>query len=130
MSGIYFVGLIKQGHSGIPVAYLRGVFNADSSRGDANTMHIGDGPNRIFVNAWIEPGWKNGKLPKKAAKVFTLNIHRVASVAPWTNTITYFDGAGLVHQGSITCLATRGTKWPNAGNRQSTWRRYMQSVWR
>jgi hypothetical protein len=62
--GHYFMGMIKTAHSGIPLKYIRGLFNAQSERGATATLHLGDGNARIFVHAWNEPGWKGGKEPK------------------------------------------------------------------
>ena len=58
--GIFFVGLIKTAHSGIPVKLLWGWFSAASARGDTKTVHLGDGLNRVYAHAWNEPGWKAG----------------------------------------------------------------------
>ena len=90
-----FMGNVKMGHSGLPVPYLRGVFNAQSERGATVTLHLGDGNDRIFVHAWNEPGWKGGKPPKKAAKVFISNVFSAAPVVPW--------------QKERTCLLPDGT---------------------
>jgi hypothetical protein len=54
--GIFFVGLIKTAHKGIPVRWLRGWFTAASARGETKTVHLGDGLDRIYAHAWNEPG--------------------------------------------------------------------------
>jgi hypothetical protein len=50
---------------------LRRLFFPQSVRGDTITLHQGAGHDRVFVHAWIEPGRKNGKEPKKPSKVKT-----------------------------------------------------------
>jgi len=72
--GIYFVGLIKTAHSGIPVKWLRRWFTAASVRGETKTVHLGDGLDRIYAHAWNEPGWKAGKPPKKAQNVWIAKL--------------------------------------------------------
>jgi hypothetical protein len=104
--GIYFVGLIKTVHSGIPVKWLRGQFTAASARGNTRTVHLGDGLNRIFAHAWNEPGWKGGKPPKKAQKVWIANCYSGATVGPWVKERTYLGAGGLVQQGHISVPQT------------------------
>ena len=100
--GIYFAGLIKTGHSGIPVKYLRGLFTAQSPRGETKTVHLGDGITRVFAHAWNEPGWKNGKPPKKAQKVWVSNCYSAAPVEPWDKNRTFLSADGMVRRGVIS----------------------------
>ncbi len=67
------MGMVKTAHSGIPMKHLRGSFSQLSARGDTTILHLGEGHDRVFVHAWNEPGWKNGKEPQKPAKVFIAN---------------------------------------------------------
>ena len=91
-----FMGPIKTAHSGIPLKYIRSLFNAQSERGATATLHLGDGNARIFVHAWNEPGWKGGKEPKKPAKVYISNVYSAAPVVPWQK-----DRACLLPEGTV-----------------------------
>jgi hypothetical protein len=74
----YFMGMVKTAHSGILIQHLRGSFSQQSVRGDTITLHLGACHDRVFVHAWNEPGWRNGKAPKKQAKVFIANCFSAA----------------------------------------------------
>jgi hypothetical protein len=100
--GNYFTGLIKTGHSGVPVKYLCGMFTAQSPRGETQTVHLGDGTSRIFAHVWNEQGWKNGKPLKKAQKVWVLNGYCAAPVEPWDKARTYLRADGTVGRGKIS----------------------------
>ena len=94
----FMIGHVKMGYSGIPLKYMRDQFSAESERGDTKTMHLGDGHDRIFVHAWNEPGWRNGKPPKKPAKVMIANCFTGAPVAPWRKDRTYLKPDGTVEK--------------------------------
>jgi hypothetical protein len=66
--GNFFAGKVKTAHSGIPLKVLRDIFTSVSARGDTMTVHLGDGADRIYAHTWNEPGWKNGKAPKRAKR--------------------------------------------------------------
>ena len=47
------------------------------------TVHLEDGLNRIYAHALKKLGWKGGKPPKKAQKVWISNCYSGATVGPW-----------------------------------------------
>uniref|UniRef100_A0A7S0QP21 PiggyBac transposable element-derived protein domain-containing protein n=1 Tax=Cryptomonas curvata TaxID=233186 RepID=A0A7S0QP21_9CRYP len=99
--GNFFAGIVKTAHSGIPLKVLRDMFTAGSARGDTITVHLGDGPDRIYAHAWNEPGWKNGKAPKKGQKVFILNCYTSAPVSTWDKPRTFLRADGSVGHGEV-----------------------------
>jgi hypothetical protein len=105
--GQYFMGMVKTAHSGIPIQHLRGSFSQQSARGDTITLHLGAGHDRVFVHAWNEPGWRNGKAPKKPAKVFIANCFSAAPVATWRKERTYLLPDGMVERRYIDIPQTQ-----------------------
>jgi hypothetical protein len=105
--GQYFMGMVKTAHSGIPIQHLRGSFSQQSARGDTITLHLGAGHDRGFAHAWNEPGWRNGKAPKKPAKVFIANCFSAAPVAAWRKDRTYLLPDGTVERRFIDVPQTQ-----------------------
>ena len=127
--GINFVGLIKTAHSGIPVKWLRCSFTAASLRGDTKTVHLGDGLDRIYAHAWNEPGWKAGKPPKKAQKVWIANCYSAATVGPWVKQRTYLGAGGVVQHGQIAVPQTLLIReYFRAANRIDIHNQYRQGL--
>ena len=69
-----------------------------SMRGDPITQHQRAGHDWVFVHAWNEPGWKNGKAPKKQVKELIANCFLAAPVAAWRNELTLLLSDGTVEQ--------------------------------
>jgi hypothetical protein len=68
-----------------PAIGARGSFSQQLVRGDTITitLHQGAGHDSVFVHAWNEPCWKNGKEAKKQSKVKIANCFSAALDAAW-----------------------------------------------
>ncbi len=102
--GHYFMGMVKTAHSCIPIKYLCGSFSQLSARGDTNTLHLGEGHDRVYVHAWNVPGWKNGIAPKKQAEMTIANCFSAAPVAAWKKERTLLLPDGMVERRYIDVL--------------------------
>ena len=127
--GNYFVGLIKTGHSGIPVKHLRSDFSAQSLRGETRTVHLGDGADRIYAHAWNEPGWKAGKPPRKAQKVWIANCYSSATVSAWDKPRTFLAADNTVQHGYVSVPQTHVIReYFRAANRIDIHNQYRQGI--
>ncbi len=55
----------------------------------------------FLAHAWNEPGWKNGKAPKKGQKVFIANCYTSAPVSTWDKPRTFLRADGSVGHGEV-----------------------------
>ncbi len=66
-----------------PADSARGSVSHSSMRGDPITQHQRAGHDWVFVHAWSEPGWKNGKEPKKPWEVNNAKCLSAGPDAAW-----------------------------------------------
>ncbi len=75
-----------------PADGARGSVSQQSMRGDTIMimLHQRAGHDWVFVHTWNEPGWKNGKEPKKQSKVNNAKCLSAAPDAAWRKERTGF----------------------------------------
>ena len=67
----------------LPADGAHGSVSQPSMRGDPITQHQRAGHDWVFVHAWNEPGWKNGKEPKKPSEVNNAKCLSAEPDAAW-----------------------------------------------
>jgi hypothetical protein len=118
--GLYYCGVVKTGHAGIPVKWLRTFsFTNESPRGAHKVLHTEIGGRRVIAVAWNEP--------KKRPKVFVSSAYSGVDSAPQEKERCFVEGGKFVRTTINVPRPLVVTRYYNAANAIDVANSYRQN---